>query len=233
MTLPDLSGVRGLALDAVGTLITPCPSVSVAYAAAAARQGVRVDVATMKDRFARSFARDEIDEARGPMSTSETVERRRWRRIVAECLPEVPDPDRAFGELWAHFARPEHWELYPDAARLIDDLPALGLRCVIASNFDARLRDVLAGIPALARFSTDAVISSEVGHRKPHPAFYAAACRRLDLPPPAVLHVGDDPIHDGIGPRDAGLSAVVIVRDRAEPLSLDDLAARFRAAGRR
>ncbi|GIW86923.1 MAG: hypothetical protein KatS3mg108_1247 [Isosphaeraceae bacterium] len=225
-TLLDLRIVRGLILDAVGTLITPSPSVAEAYRAAAARQGISIDPDCLQRRFNQSFARDEIDERRGPLSTSEQVEWRRWRRIVAECLPEVPDPDRAFRELWAHFGQPGSWRVFPDARRLIETAIRLGLGFVVASNFDARLHRVLKGTPALAAWADSTVISSQVGFRKPHPEFYAAACRRLGIPAESVLHVGDDPMNDGAGARAAGLQALVLNREGrggTERFNLDDL----------
>jgi putative hydrolase of the HAD superfamily len=84
---------------------------------------------------------------------------------------------------------------------------------VIGSNFDARLRPVVAGLPELAPIAHELVISSEVGYRKPHPGFYRAACDRLGLPPGRVLAVGDDVTNDLEGPRRAGLAAILIDRE--------------------
>src|SRR5437763_1747953 len=94
-----VNGFSGVVFDAVGTLIEPDPPVADVYAEAAARQGVVLDRATVKTRFHQSFQNDEVDEARGPLATDEPTEHRRWQRIVASVLPEVPDPARAFEEL--------------------------------------------------------------------------------------------------------------------------------------
>ena len=109
-------GIEGIVLDAVGTLIDPEPSVARAYAAAALRQGLVVDVAEVKRRFGRHFRNDEVDEQLGPMATDEAIEHRRWRRIVANVLPDLPDLDRGFEELWDHFGRPEAWRASPTSA---------------------------------------------------------------------------------------------------------------------
>ena len=82
-------GVEGIILDAVGTLIEPVPSVARAYAEAASRQGLAVELAEIKRRFGLHFRNDEVDEQRGPMVTDEGIEHRRWRRIVANVLPAV------------------------------------------------------------------------------------------------------------------------------------------------
>jgi putative hydrolase of the HAD superfamily len=204
--------VRGVLIDAVGTLLEPVPSVSAAYAEAAHRQQVALDVHLLRDRFRRAFATDEFDDQRGPMTTDEAVERRRWRRIVATCLPEVPDPDRAFAELWDHFALPSSWRPFPDAGPTMARLSEKGVPVLIASNFDSRLRRVLAGLPELAPWADRVAISSEIGLRKPHPGFYLRACEMLNLPPESVLAVGDDPENDLKGPVRAGLQAALVER---------------------
>ena len=61
----------------------------------------------------------------------EAREVRRWRHIVAEALPEVPDPERAFAELWHNFGQAQAWRTFdavvnflsydaPDAGRMVE-----------------------------------------------------------------------------------------------------------------
>jgi putative hydrolase of the HAD superfamily len=209
---PLWHGIEGIVLDAVGTLIDPFPPVADVYLAAAGRQGVELDRSEVRTRFHRCFRNDELDETRGPLVTDEAIERRRWHRIVTQVLPELPDPERGFAELWQHFARPSSWRCYPDVAPALRALWASGVPVRIASNFDARLRQVVAGLDELAGGYGGLVISSEVGFRKPHPAFYRAACASLGLPTGRVLCVGDDPENDALAPRRAGLRGVLIDR---------------------
>ncbi len=213
--------IEGLILDAVGTLIEPEPSVARVYADAALRQGLVVEIAEVKRRFGRYFRNDEVDEQKGPMVTDETIEYRRWRRIVANVLPDLPDPDRAFDELWDHFGRPEAWRCFPDVGPGLKLLNDVGIPVRIASNFDSRLREVAGGLPDLTGFVPTLVISSEVGYRKPHPAFYHHACASLGLPIDRVLCVGDDPENDVLGAERAGLrQGVLLDRDDRKPAGL-------------
>jgi len=224
MTLPRRwDEVEGIVLDAVGTLIEPYPSVAQAYVDAAQRQGFRFETAEVKRRFHQFFRVDEVDERLGPLATDEATESRRWRRIVGNVLPGLPDPDRAFDELWNHFGRSDAWRAFDDVGPAIAALREAGMAFVIASNFDARLRAVLAGLPALAGCSDQIVISSEVGFRKPHLAFYQTACERIDLPPSRVLCVGDDPENDVCGPARAGLGGLLIDRDGRAPIDMPKL----------
>jgi putative hydrolase of the HAD superfamily len=207
-----LDAIAGVVFDAVGTLIRPEPSVAEAYTASARRQGIELDVGSVKARFQTHFHSDRVDGPEGFLSTDESTEWRRWRRIVSKVLPEIPDPDLAFEELWVHFGRPEMWRTFPDVVATLQGLRELGLEVWIGSNFDSRLRPVVAGLPELADLVPRLLISSEVGYRKPHPKFFQAACDRMGLPPEQVVCVGDDLENDVLGARRAGLEGVHLVR---------------------
>jgi putative hydrolase of the HAD superfamily len=211
------AGIDGVVFDAVGTLIEPDPPVADVYAAAARRQGVELDRTLVKTRFHQYFRNDEVDDLRGPMVTDEATEFRRWRRIVSNVIPEVANPDQAFFELWDHFGRPEAWHCFADVEPALRFLAGKNIPVRIASNFDGRLRAVVQGIPVLAGCAARLVISSEVGFRKPHAAFYEAACASLGLPPDRVLCVGDDPENDVEGARRAGLRCVLLDRHGLRP----------------
>lgn len=213
----DWNRIDGIVLDAVGTLIKPTPSVATAYAEAAERQGVKLEPGDVRKRFRSAFGDDSIQGDRGLYSTSEEVEHKRWRAIVADVLPEIPDPDRAFDELWDHFGRPEAWACFPDVAPAIAAIREAGLKVCIGSNFDSRLRLVIAGLPELAPILDDPLISSEVGYRKPHEAFFEAVAKRLELPADRILSVGDDLENDVAGARRAGLWAIHVQRGTESP----------------
>jgi len=215
--------IRGIVLDAVGTLIKPVPSVAEAYASAARRQGVGLDTDLLRDRFKLHFRNGDVHGEQGALSTNEATERRRWRKIVAGVLPEVPEPDRAFEELWAHFGRHESWRCFPDTAPVLGALTELGISVCIGSNFDSRLRGVVQGLPELSSLVNSLVISSEVGYRKPHPLFFRAACAHLCLPRDRVLCVGDDLENDVQGAIDAGLSGLLLYRPQDRPSDLPHL----------
>jgi putative hydrolase of the HAD superfamily len=209
--------IEGIILDAVGTLIEPFPTVAHAYTEAALRQGIEIEAGEVKRRFHKFFRVDEVDEQLGPLATDEGIEHRRWRRIVGNVLPDLPDPDRAFAELWEHFGLATAWRAFADVGPALAALRRAGIKLVIASNFDGRLRGVVRGLPALAGSEDSLVISSEVGFRKPHPEFYLAACARLDLPPDRGLCVGDDVENDVRGPERAGLRGLLLDRDGRQP----------------
>ncbi|MFO0961094.1 MAG: hypothetical protein U0800_27245 [Isosphaeraceae bacterium] len=108
----------GVVIDAVGTLIEPVPPVSLAYRDAAIRQGIDLEAEEVRSRFGRAFREAEAGDLRGRLATDESGEVRRWRAIVARALPELPDPERGFLELWDHFGRPDSWRSSTTRCRL-------------------------------------------------------------------------------------------------------------------
>ncbi|PWV58903.1 putative hydrolase of the HAD superfamily [Plasticicumulans acidivorans] len=102
-------------------------------------------------------------------------------------------------------------EPMPGAAETLTALRRRGLRTALATNAadsdEAQIRRALrrGGL----EHALDAVFCARaLGCRKPEPAFFAACCAQLGLPPAAVLMVGDDLQADVLGAQAAGLSAL-------------------------
>jgi len=206
-------GISGIVFDAVGTLIDASTPVAEVYALAAMRQGIGLDSTVVRSRFRQFFGQDEVVNARGPLATDEPTERRRWQNIVANVLNEVPEPDRAFEELWEHFATSAAWRCFDDVGPTLSELKRRGIPIWIASNFDSRLRSVLSGLSELSSLTDSVVISSEVGYRKPHPLFFEAVIDRSNLTAGELVCVGDDVENDVVGAMRAGLRGVWIDRE--------------------
>ncbi|MBM4069847.1 MAG: HAD-IA family hydrolase [Planctomycetes bacterium] len=201
--------VQAIFFDAVGTLLFPEPSAAAIYAEVGRRHGSRLTVNEIRLRFAAAFAREEAADLAGGLRTSEERERQRWQNIVAAVLDDAADPDACFRDLYEHFARPAAWRVDPSAGHVLRQLQDRGYRLGMASNFDRRLREVVAGLPELEPL-TWLVISSEIGWRKPSPEFFAAVCRTADALPQRILLVGDDPVNDVQGALAASMHALMI-----------------------
>jgi putative hydrolase of the HAD superfamily len=200
--------VRAVLFDAVGTLILPEPSVGAVYAEIGRRHGSRLDTAAAAGHFRAAFAHQEAIDSDAGWRTDERRERGRWEAVVAAVLDDVPRPEACFAELWEHFAHPSAWRPVPGAVAVVADLMAQGLVVGVASNFDARLHTVLAGLSGLTGVRP-VLASSEVGWRKPSPAFFAAACAAVGCAAGEVLLVGDDVENDVLGGGGAGLRTVL------------------------
>jgi putative hydrolase of the HAD superfamily len=113
---------------------------------------------------------------------------------------------------------------FPDAAPALRELRALGLRLVVASNWDASLPEVLreAGLLALV----DGVVSSaSAGADKPAPDVFLAALALAGCSAERAVHVGDSPANDVDGAAAAGIRAVLLERggERLDRRRGDDL----------
>jgi putative hydrolase of the HAD superfamily len=133
----------------------------------------------------------------------------RWRRIVGDVLDDVDDATACFEELFTYFRRPASWRIDPDVPRILPVLRKQGYTLGVASNYDHRLRSVVAGLSQLDHFSCFA-ISAEVGWRKPAPQFFAALCELAGMDATNILLVGDDRVNDYDGARAAGMHAVLV-----------------------
>jgi putative hydrolase of the HAD superfamily len=202
-----------IVFDAVGTLIHPSPSVAVVYARVGQRHGSRLDEAAVAARFRAAFREQERLDARAGNITSEDREYRRWVDIVAAVLNDVVDAEACFRELYNWFALPQAWRCVAGTSAILEELTRRGHRLALASNFDHRLRSVVAGLPEL-RLLDAILVSSEVGYRKPHPKFFGAIQARLGLEPASIVYVGDDPDNDFNGAQAAGMRAILIEKGR-------------------
>lgn len=197
--------IKAITFDVGGTLIEVWPSVGSVYAEVAARHGVRGLSAGLLDRrFVAAWrAAKQFRHSRPG-----------WARLVDATfcgLTERPPSQTFFGELYTRFAAPEAWRIFKDVVPTLETLAACGLKLGVVSNWDGRLRPLLRQLK-LADYFEVIVVSREVGASKPSCAIFQHAVRKLDLPPEAVLHVGDSLSMDVRGARAAGLSALLLKR---------------------
>jgi putative hydrolase of the HAD superfamily len=204
MLLSDyLPHVRWVVFDAVGTLIVPEPSVADAYHEIAERFGSLLTRDEIQQRFKTVYKRLMTSETRD-LATSEDIEHRYWQDIVAEVLDDVQDRPACFDALWKHFTQPTSWKLIEARGELLKNLKLAGHNLGMASNFDGRLHGIVDGIPELRQID-QLWISSEVGWKKPAPAFYETIIKDTGVRSDQILFIGDEPINDVDAPRRHGM----------------------------
>ncbi len=225
--LANPAALRAVCFDAVGTLIYPFPPVSEAYGRIGRRHGASLKSDEIDRRFRAAFQRQEEQDRRLGYHTDEARERQRWAAIVAEVFHDQPDPAGPLAELWDHFARSDAWACFPDVASCLGWLKTHGYQIGIASNYDRRLRSVVAGLPPLGNCDLLA-ISAEIGWRKPALPFFTGMLQAIHQPAERVLLVGDDWENDYQGGTQAGLQVILVDRQQRDPAmpalaSLDEL----------
>jgi putative hydrolase of the HAD superfamily len=202
------ANVGAVFFDAVGTVIHPSVGAPAVYARTAERFGLAVTADEVSQRFVAAYlAEERADESAG-WTTSEEREVARWQAIVRAALPGAPAG--CFEALYDHFAGPDAWTVPAEAVELFDRLTAAGLALGLASNYDSRLRRVLAGRPELAPLGRRVVISSEVGVRKPGAGFFGRVVEAAGCPASDIAFIGDDLDNDFHGAAAAGMVAVLL-----------------------
>ncbi|MDP7277338.1 MAG: HAD-IA family hydrolase [Planctomycetaceae bacterium] len=218
MSSDSPSAIRCVAFDAVGTLIEASPTVADAYSRVGRLHGSCRNSDDVSRRLEKAISenesRDLADEG-GSLVTSEAIERKRWRWIVGEVFDDVDDFEACFDDLFEYFGRASSWRCFGDVGGAVARVAEQGLDFVIASNFDARLHGVCAGLPGLVA-ARSIVVSSEVGCRKPGRIFYDAVVEAAGCAASEILMVGDDPANDYQGALRCGLQASRIDRTSTE-----------------
>lgn len=222
--------VQALFFDAAGTLIRPAEPVGQTYARFALRHGVQAASDDLMQAF-RAVWNATPPPLRPSGTPAADDDRGWWRGLVDQVFARAlgaPLPtqtlDGLFDELYQHYAKPAAWSLFSDVVPALSDL-SRDHRLLVLSNFDRRLRSILAGHD-LARFFEQIVISSEVGAAKPHPRMFQAALISVGLEPQDCLHIGDDAKCDAEGAGQAGIHFFPVRRPES---GLDLLVEKVRA----
>lgn len=197
-----MAQVQAVTFDLAGTLLFPHPSVGAVYSAAAAKHGVEVPAAVLDEAFPLAF------KGASGRGSPEVF----WREVVQRCFgPALPSgrTEAVFRECWQAFAEERSWRMAPGTLSALAAVRFLGLKVAVLSNADARMRQVLAG-KRLTGYFDGIFLSDEIGAAKPDARAFAYAAKGLDVPLSSMVHVGDSPVEDGEGARDAGATGLVV-----------------------
>jgi putative hydrolase of the HAD superfamily len=199
--------LKAVFIDAGNTLLYEKPSRFEIYAQAARRRGVELTTEHMAELMRRAH-RELPREIDGAFRYSEAWFTSYIQRIFHDVLDlsrsEVPAIRE---ELFARFAEPQTFVLFPGAVALLESLRGRGLAVGIVSNWSQRLPGILNGLGLSDRL--DFVIASAIERvEKPDGEIFARACTRAGVAPSEALHAGDDVQKDVLGAQRAGLRAV-------------------------
>jgi len=142
----------------------------------------------------------------------EAPEREIWTRWM---LPEWPyEQIEPLAEQLTHLWRCTEGRriVRPDARMVVAELARRGYRLGVISN-TISAHAVPQGLEeyGLADYFETVVLSSTFGWRKPDPAIFWEAARRLGVSPARSAYVGDQISRDVVGPRRAGFAMAIII----------------------
>lgn len=210
--------IRAITLDVGGTLIRPWPSVGSVYAACARSIGLgEIPESQLENRFHMVWN----------AKTQFEYGLHEWKEIVFQCFEPYCSPrelDRLFESAYKAFTQPEAWHVFPDVIPTLQHLKKVGFRLAAVSNWDERLPSLLEQLQ-LSHYFDSLVVSGIEGCHKPDPALFLTACSRLQMNPAEVLHVGDHPLEDLEGCREAGMQGLLVCRKggKTQEKTLTDL----------
>jgi putative hydrolase of the HAD superfamily len=190
--------IQAVLFDAAETLIHLPRGVGWHYRHIAARHGMELDETGLSAAFRAAFKAAAPRISTGVSRPDD--DKLWWRGVVLSVLktcghePGAKDFEAMFEELYAHFAEPGVWALYPEVLGVLEALHPL-CKLGIVSNFDRRLYPVLEGL-GIRHYFQSVVISSEVGLDKPDPRIFAAAFSALGVTAEVTVHAGDHPEQD-------------------------------------
>jgi putative hydrolase of the HAD superfamily len=212
--------MQAITFDAGGTLLEPWPSVGHVYAEVAREQRFGIwEPEELNRRFAQAW------HDRSAFDYSKSA----WARLVARTfenlIPQSDDPN-LFEALWQRFAEASAWQVFDDVPSTLTALRGAGWRLAVVSNWDERLHEVLR-VTGLAHHFEFILPSIDGPAPKPDVRLFQQAARQLQLPPHAILHVGDSEREDVLGAQAAGFHARLIRRGTPPkpPTQIDSLEA--------
>jgi FMN phosphatase YigB (HAD superfamily) len=153
-----------------------------------------------------------------------------WNRYREECKATLLDASEM--ELWSQHLLPDYptehicaaagrltrlWRdrdgrrvARPDVKSTLDELAWRGYTLGIIANTitETEIPDWMVEDGVAHLFKT-VVLSSKVRIRKPDPAIYLLTCRAIGKPPENCAYVGDNPIRDVEGTREAGYGMMI------------------------
>lgn len=207
---------RAVLLDAAGTLIDVARPLGDAYSRLAREFGGDLDPDSLTAGFRTAFADTPPMAFPGRRGAELDRAERGWWRAVVERVTRaeggVPEFDRYFDRLYAHYASASAWRVYPEVPDVLAALRERDIPLAVVSNFDSRLPPLLDAL-GLAPYFEAVVCSGAVGAAKPDGAIFAHALASLGVEASEALHVGDSRVADYEGARAAGIEALLVDRN--------------------
>lgn len=130
-----------------------------------------------------------------------------FKRLIADwAWKDAPSPrelSEEYDRLFGHYVQP-----FEASKPVLVELRRRGYRTGIITNGVAILQNTKLHASGLRPYLDIAVVSGDVGIKKPDPGIFRLTAQRLGVRPGDCLYVGDHPVNDIEGALGAGMQAV-------------------------
>jgi putative hydrolase of the HAD superfamily len=205
-----ITRLKAVSFDIGHTLINPYPSVGEVYAEIISSHGFVVAPDEAEVRFHHAWQAQRKTDGGLVYGVTHEEACLFWQAIVervivdgegmAELLPVITR------DLYERFSHADCWRLHPACQPLLELCRSLNLKIGFVSNWDLRLRNLLAEL-GLLELADAVVISAELVSEKPDPLIFQTALTQLQVSPAEMLHVGDTWQEDIVGACELGMPA--------------------------
>lgn len=227
-TIPHPQSIRTIFLDVGFTLLAPHPSVVEIAISVCASLGCAVD----RERLTAALPEAEttlraMAAADTALWSDERAIRRLWTAYFTVLLSAALPPDQACERerlvtaVVEAFEHASSYRLYPDVVPALKRLRWHGLQLGVISDWGIGLGLILRHHDLIDYFDF-AAVSAAVRHSKPDPALFQTALARANAIPDYAVHVGDAYLLDVLGARAAGITPVLLDRERRYDAALLD-----------
>jgi HAD superfamily hydrolase (TIGR01549 family) len=218
--IPHPQSIRTVFLDVGFTLLAPHPSVVDIAATICASHGYAIDPLRLTDALPEAEATLRAMAAENTALWSDEREiRRLWTAYFTALLgaalssEEADKRQRLVTAVVDAFEHASSYRLYPDVIPALKRLREHGLQLGVISDWGIGLGLILRHHDLIDYFDF-AVVSAAVRRSKPDPALFQTALTRANVIPDYAIHVGDAYLLDVLGARAAGITPVLLDRER-------------------
>jgi putative hydrolase of the HAD superfamily len=219
-TIPHPQSIRTIFLDVGFTLLAPHPSVVEIAVSVCASLGCSVDREPLADALPQAEVTLRAMAAENTaLWSDERAIRRLWTAyftvLLGAALPldQESERERLVKAVVDAFEHASSYRLYPDVVPALKRLRERGLQLGVISDWGIGLGLILRHHDLIDYFDF-AVVSAAVRYSKPDPALFQMALARANAIPDYAVHVGDAYLLDVLGARAAGITPVLLDRER-------------------
>ena len=137
-----------------------------------------------------------------------------WHKLLQCCVDDgilVGIPEDAYRDV-AQFILQSCWTAdavpYPFTNTTLQKLRDMGYKVAIITNGSHDIQSKKIQLLGLQKYTDEIIISGDIGIHKPKPEPFNVMSQRLGIPAEELLYVGDHPVNDVDGSRNAGYTPV-------------------------